>query len=88
MDAINAGFELVGAILMVLNIRAVLRDKMVRGVNWLVIAFFASWGFWNLLYYPHLGQWFSFAAGVLLVTGNTVYAALLVYYIRKEKRHE
>lgn len=86
MDATNAFFELVGALLMVLNIRAVLRDKMVRGVNWLVIAFFASWGFWNLFYYPHLGQWLSFAAGVLLVTGNTVYAALLVYYVRKERR--
>lgn len=85
-DVINAAFECGGGILMGLNIRRILKDRIVRGVAWPVIAFFAVWGGWNLFYYPHLGQWASFAAGVALVVTNTIYAGLLVHYTIKEHR--
>lgn len=85
-DALNAAFELVGALLIVLNIRRVLRDRMVRGVDWRVTAFFSAWGLWNIFYYPHLGQWLSFIAGLLLVSANTTWVLLMLHFIRKEER--
>jgi hypothetical protein len=48
-------------------------------------AFFAAWGLWNLYYYPHLGQWASWAGGVAVVTTNTAYVAGMIYYARRGK---
>ncbi len=56
---------------------------------WPATGFFAAWGLWNLLYYPALGQWFSFAAGVLLCFGNCVWVGHVLYYrwlVRKTLR--
>ncbi len=83
-DLANAVFETAGGFFMYLNIRRLLRDKLVRGVDWRTMAFFTSWGYWNLFYYPHLGQWFSFAAGTGIVIINMVYFILMIYYIKKE----
>ncbi len=82
-DLINGSFELLGGVVILLSIRRVLKDKKVAGVSWPHVAFFAAWGFWNLFYYPHLGQWLSFAGGLLIVTTNTIWVALLIYYTRK-----
>jgi hypothetical protein len=73
-DIINGLFELVGAFMTWRNYVQLRRDGEVRGVYWPVTAFFAAWGLWNLYYYPSLGQWFSFAAGVLLVGWNIAWA--------------
>jgi hypothetical protein len=63
-DVLNGIFELVGSLFILLNVKRVLRDKRVLGFDWRVMLFFTSWGFWNLYYYPHLDQWFSFVGGV------------------------
>ena len=84
-DLINGGFELLGGLFIALSIRRVLIDKAVAGVSWLHVSFFTFWGLWNLFYYPHLDQWASFAGGVVIVTTNTVWVALLIYYSRKQK---
>jgi len=44
--------------------------------------FFTSWGMWNLFYYPHLGQWYSFAGGVFIVSVNTFWLGQIIYYRR------
>ena len=59
---------------------------MVRGVSWMATTFFTSWGYWNLYYYPHLDQWWSFAGGVLIVVANTLWIGMMIYYIRQESR--
>jgi len=56
-DLINAVFELSGAVLTWLSVARLYRDKKVRGVYWPAMALFATWGGWNLIYYPVLGQW-------------------------------
>lgn len=84
-DLFNAGFELAGGLIMFLNVWRLCKDKSVRGVDWRVPAFFAVWGFWNLGYYPMLGQWFSLGAGLIVTVSNVVYCSLLVYYLKKEK---
>lgn len=81
-DLINALFELIGALLGWLNVRQLQRDKRVSGVYWPVTAFFAAWGYWNLLYYPALGQWISAAAGLLLALANTAWVILALRYRR------
>ncbi len=84
-DIINAIFEAIGGFFIYLNIRRIRRDKMVRGVDWRMMAFFTCWGFWNLFYYPYLGQWLSLVAGIGMSIMNAIYLALMLCYIRQEK---
>ena len=85
-DTINALFEGIGALLVWYNVRVLLRDKIIKGVSWSVQAFFASWGLWNLYYYPSLGQWHSFYAGIVLVSGNLIWVAMAIYYVRRNNQ--
>ena len=86
-DLINGVFEASGSLFILLSIRRLYEDKLVRGVSFIHVGFFSLWGVWNLYYYPHLGQWLSFAGGVLITVSNMSYTYLLVYYILRE-RHE
>ena len=79
-DIINGSFETMGAITMAFNIKVALKDKMKKGLSWVSITFFLAWGYWNLFYWPHLSQLFSFIGGSLLVTVNSVWVGILVYY--------
>jgi hypothetical protein len=72
-DIINGSFELGGALVNWLNVKQIFKDKEVKGVHWAPFVFFTTWGFWNLFYYPHLEQVFSFVAGMMLVAVNTTY---------------
>ena len=83
-DLINGSFELAGGAMQCLNIRQLMRDKKVRGVNWSVTAFFAAWGLWNCYFYPHLDQWASFTGGITVTTTNLIWVALAVHYSRLE----
>lgn len=87
-DLVNAGLEAGASLFMLLNVRRLLRDKVVRGTDWRVMAFFTMWGGWNLFYYPVLGQWFSFYAGVSIAVANAVYLYLMLYYILQERKSD
>lgn len=82
-DIINGAFEFAGAAFIGLSVRRVLIDKAVAGISWVHVGFFAVWGLWNLFYYPHLDQWFSFAGGVALAAMNTWCVGLLIWYGRR-----
>lgn len=84
-DLINAGFEIVAGFMVLLHCRTLLKDKMVKGVNVLATAFFTGWGVWNLHYYPHLEQMWSFYASLLLVAANTLWLTMMLHYKRKEQ---
>ncbi|MBA3034845.1 MAG: hypothetical protein KKF85_03545 [Gammaproteobacteria bacterium] len=77
-DLINGSFELVGAYFTWRNWLQLRRDRHLAGVYWPTTAFFSAWGLWNLVYYPALDQWASFAGGVLLVSGNVAWVVLAV----------
>lgn len=81
-DVVNGSFELGMSLFILLSIHKAYRDKLVRGVSVLHVAFPWCWGLWNLYYYPHLGQWLSFWGGVAVVTANGVWLSQLVYYTR------
>lgn len=79
-DLFNGLFELCGAAFIGLHIRQILKDKSIKGVSIPATMFFTAWGFWNLFYYPHLGQWLSFAGGIAIVTANVVWISLMLRY--------
>ena len=84
-DLINSLFEISGGFFIGISILKTYKDKIVRGVSWLTVSFFAVWGYWNLFYYPSLNQWLSFSGGVFIVTMNTIWIVQLIYYTYKEK---
>lgn len=81
-DIINGLFESCGFLFTILNVRTLYRAKKLVGFSLWVQAFFTSWGFWNLFYYPHLSQIYSAIAAGLLCTANLTYTILALKYRR------
>jgi hypothetical protein len=79
-DFINGAFEIAAGLAILDHCRVMLRDKAVKGVSVWSVVFFTLWGFWNLYYYPHLGQFWSFVGGVGVVGANGVWAVMIVWY--------
>lgn len=85
-DLINGAFESSGAFFISTSIVRLHKEKLVRGLHWLQVTFFMSWGYWNLFYYPHLHQWLSFTGGLAIVIANTIWLGQVIYYIRTEHK--
>lgn len=83
-DLVNGSFELVGGFFLWKNVRQLLKDKEVKGVHWGPTMFFFLWGLWNLFYYPHLDQWFSFVGGLNIVVANGMWVYLMMKYTKNE----
>lgn len=79
-DIINGLFEGLASLFILNHCRVLHKDKCVRGISVVSVIFFTAWGFWNLFYYPHLGQWLSFTGGVLIVAANCLWVSLLLKY--------
>lgn len=83
-DMINGAFESCGVFFIMLSIKRLRAEKEVKGVDWKHIAFFTTWGFWNLYYYPSLGQWFSWCGGLAITVANATWVVMLIYYGRRK----
>lgn len=79
-DAVNGIFESFGGILCWFNVFKLFKDKEIKGISIWVSIFFCIWGFWNLYYYPSLQQWWSFWGGILLVSGNSFWVILAIFF--------
>lgn len=84
-DLINGLFEASAGFFVLAHCRRVIKDKLVKGVSIIATIFFTSWGFWNLYYYPYLDQWLSFIGGLFIVSANTLWVILMLYYKRREE---
>lgn len=84
MDLANACFEAGGSIFILNHARVLFEQKLVRGVSLLSVFFFSCWGVFNIFYYNHLEQPFSWFAGIAVLLANTFYLSLIIYYRRKE----
>lgn len=84
-DIINGAFEFWGSVAVWINVYALYKDKMFKGIRIGPVVFFASWGFWNLFYYHHLHQYFSWFAGMSVTLANTVWVCQMVYYARRNR---
>lgn len=87
-DLINGVFECSGGLFIYLSVRALHRAKIVRGVSWPHVAFFSSWGVFNIYFYSHLDQWLSWAGGLFLVLMNTIWLGQIFYYLWSERRQK
>lgn len=83
-DMINASFEMAASIFILNHARALWQSKQAHGISLLSTIFFASWGCWNIFYYPHIGQTYSFYAGIAVLIANLVW----VYSIWKIRHDE
>lgn len=81
-DVVNGAFEILGFFFIIPSIRLLYRQKEVKGISPWHVGFFVSWGYWNLFYYPSLGQTLSFYGAGTLALANTVYLGQLLYYGR------
>lgn len=80
-DAGNAVFELSGALLNLLSVRALLRDRKLRGFSPAPLVFFMCWGAWNLWFYNAVAQPLSaLAAGILFAVN--VWQLVLIWNYR------
>ena len=84
-DLVNGLWEAFGSLFILGHVRRALKDKLVRGVWWPATAFFMGWGYWNVYFYPISGLWWSFVGGLFIVATNTVWLALLGYYLWRER---
>lgn len=81
-DLVNASFEGGMACAIWPSVVKLWWDKRVRGFHWFTITVPTAWGFWNLYYYPWLGQHASFWAGVAVVSSNVIYLSMMAYYLK------
>jgi hypothetical protein len=84
-DFVNGMFEAFAGAMIAMHCRRLLIDKLVRGVSVVATTFFTAWGFWNLFYYPHLEQMWSFYGGLVVVSANAVWLSLMLYYTHRDK---
>lgn len=80
LDAINGVFEMVGSVVLYLNVVKVYQDKMVRGYDWRSVAFFAVWGAWSVAYYAGLGHTISLVGGALALVAQIVWIGFAIHY--------
>lgn len=83
-DTVNGAFELAGGLFILQSILRLHREKIVRGVSWVHVGFFSTWGVWNLFYYPYLGQWMSYAGSIGIVAANTYWLLQILHYSIRE----
>jgi len=83
-DQVNGLFELIGSLFILNHCRILYRDKKVAGVSILSTIFFFCWGVWNMFFYPHLNQWYSFAGGLTIFLANSLWIGMMLYYEYKE----
>lgn len=81
-DLVNASFEAFGAVAILRHCYVLYQAKRFEGVSLASTGFFWAWGIWNVYYYPHLGQWFSFVAGVAIMLSNFLWLGLMLHYRR------
>jgi hypothetical protein len=79
-DNVNGLYELLAGLFVLNHCRAVWKDKSVKGVSIVSTMFFATWGIWNLYYYPSLGQWMSFFGGLSVVSANIFWIVLMLKF--------
>lgn len=88
LDIINGSFEGIGAICSWANVYKYTQERIVRGIYWPSVIFYAVWGAFNLIYYPSLNQPFSFWGGLVLLLGNLAWILLVsVDKIRPQKEY-
>lgn len=81
-DIVNGTFEAGGTYAIWLSVKQIYKDKRSAGISHWQFWYFGSWGLWNLVYYPVLGQPLSFIGGIGVVSMNITW--LILHYRYRE----
>jgi len=85
-DLINSfGFELASCLFLSLNIYSLYRDRIVKGMSMLSMAFYNSWAIWNVFYYYSINQSWSYYIGVAVAILTTWWTVVAIWYCHKNK---
>jgi hypothetical protein len=84
-DWVNASFEFLVTFSVLFSMKALCKDKEVKGYSPRVVIFFNVFGVWNLFYYSKLQQLFSTAGVAVATTVSIFYSSMFFYYIHREK---
>ncbi len=79
-DTVNATFQGVAALLVWHHVWMLRKDKAVAGISIPATCMMLLWSFWNMYYYPSLGQWWSFSTSIIMLGANAVRVFLLFKY--------
>lgn len=83
-DLMTAAFTFGAALFLLLNIRQLLVDKVVKGVNIYTIAYFTTWGYWGIyLFYALPNMALTVLASIFLAIAYSVWLGLAIYYKKK-----
>ena len=85
-DIVNGLFELIGGVVLLLNVRRLWRDRKISGVSAFPVVFWTAWGLWNLYFYPAVSCWWSFAGGILVFAANAAWLFLAAKIWWKKRR--
>lgn len=79
-DAINGCWELAGAIFTSFSVLDLYKKKHAAGITLGALAFFTTWGIWNIIFYPVNGHMLSFYGGIVLCSVNLIWTTLFIKY--------
>ena len=79
-DLINSVLVLVAGGFILISVKKLYKDKIVKGVSWAHVGFFSLYGFWHIYFFSSLEQWWSVAGGSLTTFTNTIWLLQLIYY--------
>jgi uncharacterized membrane protein YfcA len=86
-DIINGVFESSAGLLIGLNCLRTYKDKGTEGVSIFATSVFTLWGFWNIYYYKHLDQIWSWVGGMLVVGMNCLWLGMMIYYNKNKNKN-
>lgn len=82
VDTINSllvfGYIIFGFI----NIKSVMRDKVIKGISIYFVYFIVIVSTWNMYYYYSLEQYISMILAIILCIINIIWSSLILYYKR------
>ena len=85
-DQVNSGFVSIAALFYILNLLKLIKDKEVKGISKISIAFFSLWNVWTLFFFIAVSEyWWTIGAYVAVAILNITYIALMVKYSRGKR---
>lgn len=86
LDQINAGLEIGGALLRSYDCVKLCQSRRFAGGSLITALFFFFWGIFNTVFYPSLGQTYSWIAAIALTLVNGLWLLLALYYNHKHSK--
>jgi hypothetical protein len=80
LDIINACFKLCASLFLWVSVYTLYKSKGYAGIHFSQYLFFTVAAVWNLIYYPSLGQMWSFFACISVLAANASWIYLALRY--------